>query len=68
MRETAAKRYLLDRRIEELRTPLGRVRRKISTGYGVTRVKYEHDDLERIAAQNNMSIEEVRKQIENDET
>ncbi|MBQ3919965.1 MAG: nickel pincer cofactor biosynthesis protein LarC [Oscillospiraceae bacterium] len=67
MRETAAKRYLLDRRIEEMRTPLGRVRRKISTGYGVTRIKYEHDDLERIAAQNNMSIEEVRKQIENED-
>ena len=65
VRETAAKRYVLDRREETVRTRFGEVRKKISSGYGVTRVKYEHDDLARIARERDMSIEEVRRCIEN---
>ncbi|MBQ5330681.1 MAG: nickel pincer cofactor biosynthesis protein LarC [Oscillospiraceae bacterium] len=65
LREIPVKRYTLSRRTETLDTPLGKVRRKVSQGYGVTKVKYEHDDLEFIAAEKCMSIEDVRKEIDN---
>lgn len=61
VRETATKRYILERRIETLRTEYGEVRRKVSSGYGVTRSKYEYEDLARIAKEQDISIDEVRK-------
>ena len=64
IREVKTDRYVLDRRIDTVDTPLGKVRRKVSCGYGVTRVKYEHDDLEAIANEKGMSIDEVRKLLE----
>lgn len=64
IREVKTDRYVLDRRIDTVDTPLGKVRRKVSSGYGVTRVKYEHDDLEAIANEKGMSIDEVRKLLE----
>lgn len=67
IREVKTDRYVLDRRIETVDTSLGKVRRKISSGYGVTRSKYEHDDLAAIADKNGLSIEEVREIIADDE-
>ena len=67
IREVKTDRYVLDRRIETVDTPLGNVRRKISSGYGVTRAKYEHDDLEAIANEKGISIDEVRKLLEDAE-
>ena len=67
IREVKTDRYVLDRRIETVDTPLGKVRRKISSGYGVTRAKYEHDDLEAIANEKGISIDEVRKLLEDAE-
>ena len=64
VRETPVNRYVLDRRIETAETPYGPVRRKISAGYGVTRVKYEHDDLARIADEQGISLGEARKLLE----
>jgi len=64
IREVKTDRYVLDRRLDTVDTPLGKVRRKVSSGYGVTRVKYEHDDLEAIANEKGMSIDEVRKLLE----
>ena len=64
VRENITHRYILERRIETVRTPYGEVRRKVSSGYGTTRIKYEYEDLARIARERNISIEEVRKQIE----
>lgn len=63
VRENAVRRYVLDRSVEELDTPCGRVRRKISRGYGVSRVKYEYDDLARIAAEKCVSLEEARRLV-----
>ncbi len=59
IREMPAKRYILDRRTETVETPLGSVRLKKSSGYGVTREKYEYDDLAGIARERNMSMTEV---------
>lgn len=48
-------------RIEEIITPFGIVRMKISKlGDKVLRVTPEHDDLKRISAENNMPLNEVR--------
>ena len=64
VRETETKRYVLERRIYSMETPYGEVRKKISSGYGVKRCKYEYEDLARIAREKNISIEEVKKLIE----
>ena len=63
VRETLMQRYTLDRRIYEVDTSLGRVRVKVSSGYGVTRKKAEYEDLARIAKENNLSIAEVEKKL-----
>ncbi|MCH5260059.1 MAG: nickel pincer cofactor biosynthesis protein LarC [Lachnospiraceae bacterium] len=64
VRETVTQRYILERKIESVQTPYGKVRRKVSSGYGTSRIKYEYDDLARIAKEQNISIDEVRKLVE----
>lgn len=67
IRENRFRRYTLDRRIETIETADGPVRRKCSTGYGVSCEKFEHDDLARIADAQGLSLREaearVRKQL-----
>ena len=67
IRENRFRRYTLDRRIETIETADGPVRRKCSTGYGVSREKFEHDDLARIADAHGLNLREaearVRKQL-----
>lgn len=67
IRENRFRRYTLDRRIETIETADGPVRRKCSTGYGVSREKFEHDDLARIADAQGLSLREaearIRKQL-----
>lgn len=65
IRKTEADRFVLERKIEDLDTPYGTIRRKTSSGYGVCRVKYEHDDLARAANDLGVSPDDVRKLIEN---
>lgn len=60
VREAVLKRYILGRTVETLHTPYGDVRRKTSSGCGVSRTKYEYDDLSRIAKERGLSLEEVR--------
>ena len=64
VREMPTHRYILDRWIETEETPYGEVRRKISSGYGVSREKYEYDDLAKIASEQALSIEEVKNLLE----
>ena len=59
IRETIKQRYILNRRIENLETSVGTVRRKISEGYGAVRMKYEYDDLAEIAKEKNISLSDV---------
>ncbi|EGY80682.1 MAG: nickel pincer cofactor biosynthesis protein LarC [Peptoniphilus sp.] len=63
IRETQTSRYILDRNIEEIETSLGTIRFKKSYGYGVSRGKFEYDDLSKIARENNLSIFEVKEKI-----
>jgi uncharacterized protein (DUF111 family) len=57
-------RYVLKRSAETLKTPYGEVRLKSSSGYGVSRRKFEYDDLARIARERDISTDEARKLIE----
>ncbi|MGO3018392.1 MAG: nickel pincer cofactor biosynthesis protein LarC [Anaerococcus sp.] len=66
IREVETKRYVLKREIEEIASSLGPVKLKRSRGYGVVREKFEYEDLKILAEENNMSIEEVRKNIKKD--
>lgn len=52
-------RFTLERRNETVSTPYGQLHRKRSTGYGVQRVKYEYEDLARIARSLDISIAEA---------
>ena len=63
VREQLCRRHTLSRRAETVSTPWGNVRRKVSTGFGVERGKYEHDDLAAIAEKNGLSLSEILRQL-----
>lgn len=63
VREHRCSRYTLKRSFETVQTPYGDVQKKLSSGYGVTREKYEYEDLARIAREQGLSLTEVRKGI-----
>ena len=68
VRETEMGRYILERTIEELETPYGPVRVKRSAGRGVSRRKYEYDDLARIARELDVGLAEARELLEKGKT
>ena len=63
VRYTNYARSKLNSNFEEIHTNAGVVRRKISTGKNVEKVKFEFDDLKKIAKALDMSIEDVRKLV-----
>ena len=63
IRQNKFNRYTLTRRCDKIDTPFGKVGVKISEGYGVTRKKYEYDDISKIAKENSMSPDEVIRKI-----
>ena len=63
LREVQSTRHVLDRRIESAQTPFGEVHVKHADGYGVTRAKYEYDDLARIAKEHGLSLAELRSRL-----
>ncbi len=66
IRETIVQRYTLERRTKEEDTVYGKVRCKISSGYGVERKKYEYEDLISIAKKKNLSLEQILADISKD--
>ena len=64
VREYATRRYVLDRSIETVQTPYGEVRRKVVSGYGVSRAKYEYDDLARIAGERDIGLDRAKALLE----
>ena len=60
VRETPHRRYTLSRREEVVETPFGPVRKKRSTGWGISREKYEYEDLARIAREQDIPLAEAR--------
>ncbi len=63
IRENISRRYTLSRTIETVSTEFGEVRKKVSAGYGVTRKKYEYEDIARIAREEKMSFADVTDYI-----
>ena len=59
VRENRLNRYTLSRRTETEDTPYGPVRKKVAEGFGVSRAKYEYEDLARIAKENRISLNEI---------
>ena len=64
VRETVSKRYTMDRGSRTVSTDLGEVRMKRSTGYGTEKVKFEYEDLVKIAKENDLSLFEARRAAE----
>ena len=60
VRENAMTRYILDRQEEILTTPYGDVRKKVSSGYGAVRSKFEFEDLKKIALSEGISLSEAQ--------
>ncbi len=60
IRKTKCDRFVLERRMDTVSTPLGDIRRKTVSGYGVERSKAEYEDMARIAREQDMSLSEVR--------
>ena len=63
IRETKTERSILQRKVTDIETPYGMIRRKDYSGYGVSRSKYEYEDLAKIAREQNLSISEILKNI-----
>ena len=63
VRKVSFDRFVLDREVKEIQTELGPVRKKISTGYGVTKEKYEYEDIVRLAKESDLSIKEVKDKL-----
>ena len=64
MRIAKTRRRAMERRVETVETPFGSVRVKTSAGCGVQRRKAEYDDLARIARERDMSISQVRRELD----
>lgn len=64
IREKFCNRYTLDRKVETVDTPYGIIRRKVSSGYGVQRSKYEYEDVASAAKAHNLSIVQVLSELE----
>lgn len=64
IRETSCVRHALSRSVTTKQTKYGAVRIKTSSGYNIIREKIEYEDLAKIAKENNLSIDIVRKEIE----
>lgn len=60
--ETA--RCVLDRTFERRQTPYGELTVKKVSGWGVSREKYEYEELARIAREKDLSIRQVREELE----
>ena len=64
VRENVSRRYKLSRTIRKVDTEFGEVRKKVACGYGVTREKYEYEDIARIAKEQEMNLEEAVRRID----
>ena len=67
IRENVSRRYTLNREVVAVDSPFGEIHQKRSTGYGVSREKYEYDDLAAIAHGEGVSLDEVIRAIERGE-
>ena len=67
IRELTAERYTLDRETRRVDTPYGPVRKKLASGFGVRRSKYEYEDLAGIARREGISLAELLSELEGED-
>ena len=53
----------MNREIQTVHTAYGDIRKKVSSGYGVTKEKYEYDDISKIAIETGKSLAEIKKDL-----
>lgn len=63
VRENVSNRYFMERKIETIKTEFGDVRVKRAEGFGVTRQKFEFEDLAKIARETGKSIAEIEGKL-----
>lgn len=63
IRECELHRYTLTRRTESIHTPYGPVRKKVASGYGVERSKWEYEDLANIAKAQDADLLTLKKSL-----
>jgi len=64
VREQSLRRHVLTRRVETVETPLGALRVKCAEGGGVTKRKWEYDDLARAARERGLSLAEAERLLQ----
>lgn len=64
IRQYLCHRYELERHFDKKATHFGGITVKISKGYGVTKEKYEYEELAEIARKEGISLAEARKRID----
>ena len=64
IREEEVRRRVLERQIERRETAYGELAVKKVSGYGVSRDKYEYEELARIARAQDLSLRELRRELE----
>lgn len=65
VRFTKYRRFEMDRTFEDVETKYGKVTKKILKYEDIKKESYEYEDLKKIATENNMSIEDVRLNLNN---
>ena len=65
VRFTKYRRFEMDRTFEDIDTKYGKVTKKILKYEDIEKESYEYEDLKKIATENNMSIEDVRLNLNN---
>ena len=68
LREEETARCVLERSFERRQTPFGELTVKRASGWGVSREKYEYEELARIAREKDLSIRQVREELERGKT
>lgn len=63
VKEFSLKRSKLDRQEVLVETSLGRVRKKVSKGFGTEKFKYEYEDLRDLSLENDLSLKDLREKI-----
>lgn len=63
LRLHSCERYEMASRWESCHTDFGDVRVKVSEGYGIRKYKPEYEDLKRLAAENDVTVKDVRDQV-----
>ena len=66
LRYSVRDRNILASSTQSYTTSIGDVRIKTSTGFGISKSKYEYDDLRKLALNNNISIKEVISTLNNE--